>query len=88
MAPRTDRLLELGPILPSLRRQKFDSDREYFEEVSKNENRYALGCDAHARPVCAQFETLHRKVQAFKELGKSLVRLVVPFRGLVDISAD
>ena len=84
----TDRHLELGQEFLSLRRQKFDGDREYFEEASKKENRYALGCDAHARTVHAQFEALHRKVQAFKELGKSLVRLVVPFGSLMNMSVD
>ena len=72
----------------SLRRQPFDGDREYFEEVNKNEHGYALGRDSHPRTVHAQLEALHREVQVLEERGKGIVRLVVPFRGLMNMSAD
>ena len=65
-----------------------DGDREYFEEVNKNENAYALGRDAHARTVRAQLEALHREVEILKELGKGLVRLVAPFRSLINVRSN
>ena len=65
-----------------------DGDREYFEEVNKNEGRYALGRNTHARAVRAQCETLHGEVQIFEKLGKGLVCLVLPFRGLLSVSVN